>query len=76
MNIPVFLLSRMGVIPLVTFFSASSLTEVITKAGFQMIEQRDLSARPLRECFIVARKAWKAENQASSRLMGLMHIGM
>jgi 2-polyprenyl-3-methyl-5-hydroxy-6-metoxy-1,4-benzoquinol methylase len=60
MNIPIFLLSRVGVIPSITFFSASSLTESITHADFQMIEQKDLSARPLRECFIVARKAWKA----------------
>ena len=66
MNIPLFLLSRVGVIPSITFFSASSLTAVITNAGFQMIEQKDLSARPLRECFIVARKA---ENHASSSLV-------
>jgi 2-polyprenyl-3-methyl-5-hydroxy-6-metoxy-1,4-benzoquinol methylase len=60
MNIPIFLLSRVGVIPSITFFSASSLTEAIAHAGFQIIEQKDLSIRPLRECFIVARKAWKA----------------
>jgi 2-polyprenyl-3-methyl-5-hydroxy-6-metoxy-1,4-benzoquinol methylase len=57
MNIPVFLLSRVGVIPSITFFSASSLTAAITKAGFQIVEQKDLSVRPLRECFIVARKS-------------------
>ena len=57
MNIPIFLLSRVGVIPSITFFSASSLTAAITNAGFQMIEQKDLSVRPLRECFIVARKS-------------------
>lgn len=57
MNIPIFLLSRVGVIPSITFLSASSLTAVITNTGFQMIEQNDLSVRPLRECFIVARKA-------------------
>ena len=61
MNIPIFLLSRVGVIPSITFFSAASLTEAITKAGFQMVEQNDLSVRPLRECFIVARKAWKVD---------------
>ena len=69
MNIPIFLLSRVGVIPSITFFSASSLTETITNAGFQMIEQNDLSIRPLRECFLVARKAWKAENHARSSLV-------
>lgn len=57
MNIPIFLLSRVGVIPSIAFFSASSLTAAITNAGFQMIEQNDLSVRPLRECFIVARKS-------------------
>jgi len=69
MNIPIFLLSRVGVIPSITFFSASSLTAAITNAGFQIIEQKDLSARPLRECFIVARKAWKAENHVGSSLV-------
>ncbi len=68
-NIPIFLLSRVGVIPSITFFSASSLTAAITNAGFQMIEQKDLSVRPLRICFIVARKGWKAENHASSSLV-------
>ena len=57
MNIPIFLLSRVGVIPSITFFSAFSLTAAITNSGFQMIEQKDLSVRPLRECFIVAKKS-------------------
>jgi 2-polyprenyl-3-methyl-5-hydroxy-6-metoxy-1,4-benzoquinol methylase len=69
MNIPIFLLSRVGVIPPITFFSASRLTAAFTNAGFQMIEQKDLSVRPLRECFIVARKAWKAENHPSVSLV-------
>ena len=57
MNLPIFLLSRVGVIPSITFFSASSLTTAITNTGFQTIEQKDLSVRPLREYFLVARKA-------------------
>jgi 2-polyprenyl-3-methyl-5-hydroxy-6-metoxy-1,4-benzoquinol methylase len=69
MNIPIFLLSRVGVIPSITFFSVSSLTAAITNAGFQVVEQKDLSVRPLRECFIVARKAWKAENHPSASLV-------
>ena len=69
MNVPIFLLSRAGVIPSITFFTGSSLTAAITNAGFQMIEQGDLSDRPLRECFIVARKTWKVENHASSNLV-------
>jgi 2-polyprenyl-3-methyl-5-hydroxy-6-metoxy-1,4-benzoquinol methylase len=65
MNIPIFLLSSMGIIPSITFFSASSLIVAITNAGFQMIEQNDLSVRPLRECFIVARRAWKVDTFAT-----------
>jgi 2-polyprenyl-3-methyl-5-hydroxy-6-metoxy-1,4-benzoquinol methylase len=56
MNIPVFVLSKMGLIPPISFFSATNLAATITNAGFQIIEQEDLSIRPLRECFIVARK--------------------
>jgi 2-polyprenyl-3-methyl-5-hydroxy-6-metoxy-1,4-benzoquinol methylase len=56
MNIPIFVLSKMGLIPSINFFSASSLSATITSAGFQIVEQEDLSVRPLRECFIVSRK--------------------
>ena len=56
MNIPIFVLSKMGLIPSTNFFSASSLAAAITSTGFQIIEQEDLSVRPLRECFIMARK--------------------
>jgi 2-polyprenyl-3-methyl-5-hydroxy-6-metoxy-1,4-benzoquinol methylase len=56
MNVPIFFLSKLGLIPSITFFSASSLAATITSAGFQIFEQEDLSVRPLRECFIVARK--------------------
>ena len=69
MNIPIFFLSKMGLIPSIIFFSGSSLTATIKNEGFQIVEQEDLSVRPLRECFIVARKAWKAENHASSILV-------
>lgn len=71
MNIPVFLLSRVGVIPSIAFFSASSLTAAITNADLQMIEQKDLSVRPLRECFIVARNGREPEDDASSSLIVL-----
>jgi 2-polyprenyl-3-methyl-5-hydroxy-6-metoxy-1,4-benzoquinol methylase len=56
MNIPIFVLSKLGLIPQINFFSAPSLVETITSGGFQIIEQEDLSIRPLRECFIAARK--------------------
>jgi 2-polyprenyl-3-methyl-5-hydroxy-6-metoxy-1,4-benzoquinol methylase len=56
MNIPIFVLSKLGLLPSINFFSASSLAVTITDAGFQIVEQEDFSVRPLRECFIVARK--------------------
>jgi len=56
MNIPIFVLSKLGLIPSINFFSGSSLSATIVNAGFQIVEQEDLSVRPLRECFIVARK--------------------
>lgn len=59
MNIPIFVLSKLGLIPSINFFSGSRLAATITNTGFEIIEQEDLSIRPLRECFIVARKAWK-----------------
>jgi 2-polyprenyl-3-methyl-5-hydroxy-6-metoxy-1,4-benzoquinol methylase len=68
MNIPVFLLSRIGVIPSITFFSASNLIEVITETGFQVVEQKDLSVHPLKEYFIAAKKPWKAEDHANLAL--------
>ncbi|MBM3123631.1 MAG: class I SAM-dependent methyltransferase [Chloroflexi bacterium] len=59
MNIPIFVLSKLGLVPSIGFFSASGLTTAIMSAGFQIVEQEDLFVRPLRMCFIVARKAWK-----------------
>lgn len=56
MNIPIFVLSKAGLLPSINFFSASSLAATITDAGFQIVEREDFSVRPLRECFIVARK--------------------
>ena len=56
MNIPIFVLSKLGLIPSINFFSSSSLAATIANAGFQIVEQEDLSVRPLRECFIVAKK--------------------
>ena len=56
MNIPIFVLSKLGLIPSINFFSGSSLTATIANAGFQIVEQENLSVRPLRECFIAARK--------------------
>jgi 2-polyprenyl-3-methyl-5-hydroxy-6-metoxy-1,4-benzoquinol methylase len=56
MNIPIFVLSKLGLIPSISFFSASSLTESITNANFQIVENENISVHPITECFIVARK--------------------
>lgn len=56
MNIPIFLLSKIGILPPINFFSASSLSESTANENFQIIENENLSVRPLTECFIVARK--------------------
>ncbi len=56
MSVPIFLLSKTGILPPINFFSGSSLTASITDAGFRIIEQEDLLVRPVRECFIVAGK--------------------
>ena len=56
LNIPIFLLSKMGLLPRIDFFSVSRLTESITNGNFQIIENENFSVRPITECFIVARK--------------------
>jgi 2-polyprenyl-3-methyl-5-hydroxy-6-metoxy-1,4-benzoquinol methylase len=56
MNLPIFLLSKIRILPPINFFSASNLAESITNASFQIIENENLSIHPLTECFIVARK--------------------
>jgi 2-polyprenyl-3-methyl-5-hydroxy-6-metoxy-1,4-benzoquinol methylase len=56
MNIPIFLLSKIGLLPKIEFFSVSSLIESITNANFQIIENENFSVRPITECFVVARK--------------------
>ena len=56
MNIPIFLLSKIGILPPIIFFSVSRLTESITNANFQIVENENFSVHPITECFIVARK--------------------
>jgi 2-polyprenyl-3-methyl-5-hydroxy-6-metoxy-1,4-benzoquinol methylase len=55
-NIPVFLLSKTGILPDINFFSRSGLVASITNKNFQIIENESMSVHPLTECFIVARK--------------------
>jgi 2-polyprenyl-3-methyl-5-hydroxy-6-metoxy-1,4-benzoquinol methylase len=56
MNTPIFVLSKIGLLPQIEFFSVSRLTESITNANFQIVENENLSVHPITECFIVARK--------------------
>lgn len=55
-NIPVFLLSKIGILPRIRFFSAPNLTASITNENFQIIENENLSVRPITERLLVARK--------------------
>jgi 2-polyprenyl-3-methyl-5-hydroxy-6-metoxy-1,4-benzoquinol methylase len=56
LNIPIFLLSHIGLLPPIIFYSTSRLAASMTNENFQIIENESLSVRPITECFIVARK--------------------
>ena len=56
LNIPIFLLSNIGVLPQIIFYSTSKLAASITNTNFQIVENENLSVHPITECFIVARK--------------------
>lgn len=56
LNLPIFLLSKIGVLPRISFFSAAGLAAVMTNEQFQIVETEFLSVRPITEYFIVARK--------------------
>jgi 2-polyprenyl-3-methyl-5-hydroxy-6-metoxy-1,4-benzoquinol methylase len=56
LNIPIFLLSTMGILPRINFFSVSSLATCIANGNFQIIENENLSVHPITECLSVARK--------------------
>ena len=56
LNIPIFLLSSIGILPHIIFFSASRLATSITNENFQIIENENISVHPITECLLVARK--------------------
>ncbi|MCC6615693.1 MAG: class I SAM-dependent methyltransferase [Anaerolineae bacterium] len=56
LNLPVFLLSRVGVLPRVSFFSVAGLTAAMTNAQLQIVETERLAVRPITESLIVARR--------------------
>ena len=53
---PIFLLSKIGILPYINSFSVPDLVASITNENFQIVENENLSVRPITECFIVARK--------------------
>jgi 2-polyprenyl-3-methyl-5-hydroxy-6-metoxy-1,4-benzoquinol methylase len=55
-NAPVFLLSKIGVLPPVRFFSVPGLMAAITNEDFQIVEGENLSVHPITEYFVIARK--------------------
>lgn len=55
-NIPVFLLSKIGILPNIDFLSVPRLAASITNANFQIIENESLSVHPITEYFVVAEK--------------------
>ncbi|HEX2908365.1 MAG TPA: class I SAM-dependent methyltransferase [Phototrophicaceae bacterium] len=55
-NVPLMLLSKIGILPPINFFSGSQLAAAITAASFRLIETETLSGPPTSECFFVARK--------------------
>jgi 2-polyprenyl-3-methyl-5-hydroxy-6-metoxy-1,4-benzoquinol methylase len=55
-NLPVFLLSKIGVLPGMTFFNVSGLVNSITSRNFHVIETESLAVRPITEVFIAGEK--------------------
>ena len=55
-NIPVFLLSKTGILPHINFFNVPRLIALIKNEDFQIVENESLSVHPITEHFIVAKK--------------------
>lgn len=56
LSLPIFLLTRIGIYPRISFFNVSGLVSTIENRHFQIVETERLSVHPITECFIVARK--------------------
>ena len=56
-NLPVFFLSKIGILPHISFFSIPELARAITNENFQIVENESLSVRPIAEHLIIAKKA-------------------
>lgn len=55
-NVPVHVLSKIGILPHINFLSVSGLIVLLTNENFKIIENESLSVHPIAESFIVARK--------------------
>jgi len=55
-SIPLFLFSKIRILPHINFFSVSRLATLITNGKFQIIENESLPVNRVTECLIVARK--------------------
>jgi 2-polyprenyl-3-methyl-5-hydroxy-6-metoxy-1,4-benzoquinol methylase len=55
-NIPTFLLSKIGILPHINFLSIPGLVASITNESFQIVEHESLAVRPIAEHFIIAKK--------------------
>ena len=55
-RVPLFVLSKLGILPHINFFSVSGLTASIANENFDIIANENLSDNPVTDAFIVARK--------------------
>jgi 2-polyprenyl-3-methyl-5-hydroxy-6-metoxy-1,4-benzoquinol methylase len=55
-RIPLFLFSKIGILPHINFFNVSSLVTSITKENFKIIENECIPGNSIADYFIVARK--------------------
>jgi 2-polyprenyl-3-methyl-5-hydroxy-6-metoxy-1,4-benzoquinol methylase len=55
-RIPLFLLSKIGILPYIVFFSVPGLVKLVTGANFQIIENECLSSHTINEVCIIAKK--------------------
>jgi 2-polyprenyl-3-methyl-5-hydroxy-6-metoxy-1,4-benzoquinol methylase len=55
-GVPLFVLSKLGILPHINFFNDSGLSASITNENFNIIENFCLSDNPVTDAFIVARK--------------------
>jgi len=55
-RVPLFVLSKLGILPQINFFSVAGLTASITDQNFDIIENECLSDNPVTDAFVVARK--------------------